>query len=307
MQRSKMAEVQAFTLEQAAELLLSKLSIRGLGDAASANPVYEQLIDAPPPEWIARERGAETHHFPRLDGVVNNSDTDSGDLYESYSSSCQVNVAVYGPCRILNDAERRCDDSGNVHSTLYVGLVRQFRVRISDLQTPGGGQYDLDDPDDVKRVLKSRHATIAYRFERFSSTMLISGKYSLGKRASELYGQTRLTDQLVHTGALGGQTFDPYVRYFEDERVFGYDDLIGACVLGRVLDTRQAPNMMTVHVAIRPLGSLTVVGNDPNELYFSKTPWEEDRAAVGAPVVERQVGHTVSVAEQLHRLWVYKL
>lgn len=311
MQRSKNCEVEVFTLEQANHTLLSKLSVRGAGRAATTNPVHDALVRFPPPQWIARERTAESNHFPRVDGVVNNSDTDADDLYESYSSSCQVNVAVQGPCRILNDAERRCDASGNSHSTLYVGLVRRFRILLSELQTPAGGAYDLDDEDDVKEVLKSKHATVTYKFERFSSTMLISGKYSVGKRVSTLPVSTKLTNKLVHTAGPSGQVFDPYVRYVEQEQTehgaaFGYDELIGAFVLGRVLDCNQSPNMMVVHVAVRPLGALMVVANDPKELYFSETPWEEDRADAAEKVIKRPVKHTISVAEQLHRLWCYK-
>ena len=306
MQRSKLGEVEVFTLEQANDALLSRLSIRGLGDAATTNPVYEAVVQNAPPEWIALERAAESQHFPRLDGVVNNSDVDSEDLYESYSSACQVNVAVQGPCRILNDEARRCDDSGNSHSTLYVGLVRRLSIRKADLNKSGGGVYDLDDESDVQEVMKSEFTTVTYKFERFSSTMLISGKYSLGKRLSDQVGTTKLTDKLAHVQTFYGQVLDPYLRYFEDGNVFGYDELIGASVLGRVLDTKQSPNMMTVHVSIRPLGALTVFDNDPNNLYYSETPWEEDRANAADPTIKRAVGHSISVAEQLHRLWVYK-
>lgn len=307
MQRSKLGEVEVFTLEQANDALLSRLSIRGLGDAAPTNPVYEAVVLQPPPEWIALERTSESQHFPRLDGVVNNSDVDAEDLYQSYSSACQVNVAVQGPCRILNDEARRCDDSGNSHSTLYVGLVRRLSIRKTDLtKSGGGGDYDLDDESDVQEVMKSKFTTVTYKFERFSSTMLINGKYSLGKRLSDQVGTTKLTTELAFMQTFYGQVLDPYVRYFENDNVFGYDEVIGACVLGRVLDTKQAPNMMTVHVSVRPLGALTVFDNDPNNLYYSETPWEEDRANVADLETKRPIGHSISVAEQLHRLWIYK-
>ena len=301
MQRSKLGEVEVFTLEQANDALLSKLSIRGLGDAATTNPVHDAVVQNAPPEWIALERTSESQHFPRVDGIANNSDVDAEDLYQSYSSACQVNVAVQGPCRILNDETRRCDDSGNSHSTLYVGLVRRLSIRKADLNKSDGDEYDLDDESDVQEVMKSKFTTVTYKFERFSSTMLISGKYSIGKRLSDQVGTTKLTTKLAYTQTPWGQVLDPYLRYFEDGNVFGYDELVGACVLGRVLDTKQSPGMMTAHVSVRPLGALTVTGTDSPDTF-----WEEDRANVVDLETKRAVGHAISVAEQLHRLWVYK-
>lgn len=263
--------VQVLTLEQAnADLEAS--AVRG----AAGKPLPMERR-----HWLdgdGRAPGEAGLGRYRLDGVVNNSEHEAM-LAPPYtgdygSSLCQVNVAVQGHVRLLNDDARRCDMAkAHCGSIVYVGVWQKFTFRPltpteeADFQTVANAKTVADS---VKRDPRS---TMHYRFERFSSTMLTARKYSLGTPANgdehkvvndemdccnpndvdELFmspdwlGTHALTDAKSNDGDYKSDL----IRSFGTSRTdgpFGFERLIGAYVLGMTADSNQSPNMLTVVV-----------------------------------------------------------
>lgn len=285
------ATVQVYTLEQA-NASLAAHARRG----APGAPLVVGAADAAP--WTegggtAAEAGRGRF---RLDGVVNNSEHD-GMLYPPYvgdygSSLCLVNVAVQGPCRLLNDDARRCDmRRTHCGSVVYVGIWQRATFRPlaadenADFAAGGNGARAV-----VQNVMQSKDTSLSYRFERFSSTMLSAGAYSVGTPLVSIAGPGGAPEHAVVTGArdarvsldetfapadwlYGNGTDEPSLAYYGDSRVptlvagvetgrfrsfgpatrdapFGWERLVGAYVVGMTADSNQSPDMLTVHVNV---------------------------------------------------------
>ena len=272
--------VQVLTLEQAnADLEAS--AVRG---AAGAPLPMERR------HWLdgdGRTPGEAGLGRYRLDGVVNNSEHEemlappyTGDYG---SSLCQVNVAVQGHVRLLNDDARRCDMAkAHCGSIVYVGVWQKFTFRpLTAVEETDYTGANNDDRRAVRKaVLEDRGSTMHYRFERFSSTMLTAGKYGVGTKATAnehshingkdigLYccsakdvngkGLFAPQDWASTHGFREAQSDTPdkykadLIRSFGNqsrtEEPFGFERLIGAYVLGMTADSNQSPNMLTVVV-----------------------------------------------------------
>ena len=191
------------------------------------------------------------------------------------SSLCQVNVAVQGHVRLLNDDARRCDMAkAHCGSIVYVGVWQKFTFRplTADEENDFTTDY-LTASMIVDGVKRDPRSTMHYRFERFSSTMLTAGKYSLGTPANGLENNV-VNDNMqccnpadvddifmaadwlgTHALTTATSADDPYtsdlIRSFGTSRTdgpFGFERLIGAYVLGTTADSNQSPNMLTVVV-----------------------------------------------------------
>lgn len=269
--------VQVLTLEQAN----ADLKAAALHGAAGA-PLPLDLR-----HWLAGDGASADAGLGRyrLDGVVNNSEHEAM-LAPPYTgdygtSLCQVNVAVQGHVRLLNDDARRCD-MAKTHcgSVVYVGIWQRFTFR--PLTPDEEARYRASDLDAVAVLTSVREdprSTMHYRFERFSSTMLTAGKYRLGTPANggdhavlhdnyeccslddvvfgSLFAPADWASTNAYPGVAQSDAGNRYVpdliRSFGTSRTagpFGFERLIGAYVLGMTADSNQSPNMLTVVVNV---------------------------------------------------------
>ena len=281
--------VQVYTLEQANASLAAHAR---RGDPAA--PLT--IVDADAKPWTEGEgTAAEAGRGRfRLDGVVNNSEHD-GMLQPPYvgdygSSLCLVNVAVQGPCRLINDDARRCDmRRTHCGSVVYVGIWQRVTFRPltaaenTAFNTGGVGARGV-----VAAAKRSKDTSLSYRFERFSSTMLSAGAYSVGTPLLDA-GANPAPEHAVLLGPIDpranpDRTFapdtwrgvgppEPQLAYYDGGRVptlvqgafldryrsfgpatrdapFGWERLVGAYVVGMTTDSNQSPDMLTVHVNV---------------------------------------------------------
>ena len=269
--------VQVFTLEQA-NADLKAAAVHGAAGAPLSTFLRQHWLAG---DGASAEAGLGRY---RLDGVVNNSEHEAM-LAPPYTgdygtSLCQVNVAVQGHVRLLNDDARRCD-MAKTHcgSVVYVGVWQRFTYRALTVDEEAVyGTTKTQMKRVAEAVRQDPRSTMHYYFERFSSTMLTAGKYSLGTPANGTEHailhddfrccslQDTLDDALfppidwASTNAYPGvpqsneANYVPdLIRSFGTTRTagpFGFERLVGAYVLGMTADSNQSPNMLTVVVNV---------------------------------------------------------
>ena len=226
--------------------------------------------------------GIETDFNWSLDGVVNNSETTARPAVES--SAVLTNVAVQGPCRLINDDTQRCErKKAHAGSIVYVGLWK--RIYVSYPLSKGSSLEkkwkdlvkNVDDPvsrDELKKQLRCSEYVSS-----FSSAQLTSGEVKLSTKLSDFaYSEfvdsdgapkplvPFLMSHFLTTYHLRGSSLftetgtksnpaKPYFGKGNRDGMWGFDVLVDLWKLGSTMDGNQAGpglrgGMLTINVNV---------------------------------------------------------
>ena len=232
----------------------------------------------------AAARGTADNSFPwTLDGVVNNSEMLAKPELES--SAVITNVAVQGPCRLINnDEQQRCERKKS-HPGSVIYVARWKRIYVPYALQPGTDKYRawqiyLKDASSGQSITNPTIAAAVAELRctdyvsAFSSTQLSSGEYKLNESDRTKFPYANFEDSKGAFGSLVEKvllqnlvlwapelkidTLKPYLGTGERAGMWGFDVMVDLWKLGSTMDSNQAgPGMrggvLTVNVAIEHL------------------------------------------------------
>lgn len=229
--------------------------------------------------------------FPwRLDGVVNNSEMTAKPAFES--SAVITNVAVQGPCRLLNNDEQQRCERKKAHPGSVVYVARWKRVYVPYAVAPGSAKEALwrgflaetikpsnqRDPDQMRALEEQLRCVDC--LSAFSSTQLSTGEYKVVEPdpskhpypdfvldpANPAAGTYSLvpavileSNALALTALTGGAgAYRPFFGTGRLAGAWGLEVMVDLWKLGTTLDSNQAgPGMrggvLTINVSIEHL------------------------------------------------------
>lgn len=260
-----------------------------LADAKACRVGLRKLAFGVSPE---AEAFADVDEFPwELDGVVNNSETDA---HPEDSSAVITNVAVQGPCRLINnDEQQRCEmQKSHAGSVLYVGVWK--RIYVPYALTPGSANESkwqtlmgLPPADRSVRTDVLPELRCTEYVSCFSSAQLASGEYEVMNADPSRFPYATAAGSYVHdviltnkqvlgsvglhnledrTAGAGAPPIVPIKPFFGKGSLsgsWGFDYLIDLWKLGTSMDSNQSPGgMLTVNVNIEHLPRFRALDKD---------------------------------------------